>query len=144
MKTSKCSVAHKALLILAAEPLHIKDKCSTQNCCFPFSTWKLPGRCRIGKTTRNKKKHRKVLWCLKSVLWLEKVTVSHHLQLSMYQYWDKVLELPVVGNSRTSPTGQGTWKFSEHVFYEKSEKALPYLLSKEIKKISQIPPQISS
>lgn len=105
MKTLKCLVAHKALLILAAEHLHIKVLYS-KHCCFPFIILKLSVRCRTGKTRSNEEKYRKILWCLKSVLWLEKVTASHHLQVAVYPYWEKVLELPVMGKSCTSPTGQ--------------------------------------
>lgn len=101
MKTFKCSVAHKALLILAAEQaehLHIKVFYS-KPCCFPFIILKLSARCRTEKTRCIEEKYRKILWCLKSVLCLEKFAASHHLQLSLYQYWDKVVELPVMGNS---------------------------------------------
>lgn len=142
MKTLKCLVAHKALLILAAEHLHIKVLYS-KHCCFPFIILKLSVRCRTGKTRSNEEKYRKILWCLKSVLWLEKVTASHHLQVAMYPYWEKVLELPVMGNSCTSPTGQEHGK-SLNMFHEKSEKALSYLLRKETKNLNKIPPQISS
>lgn len=136
MKTLKCLVAHKVLLILATKHLHIKVLYS-KHCCFPFNILKLSVRCRTGKTRCSEEKYRKILWCLKSILWPEKVTDSHHLQLSMYWYWDKVLELPVTGNSCTSPTGQEHGN-SEYVFHEKSSQQRDY------KKPNKIPPQISS
>lgn len=68
---------------------HQRKVLYSKYCFFLFSILKLPVRCRTGKISSNDEKYKKIWRCWKSVLWLEKVSNSHHLPLSVYQDWDK-------------------------------------------------------